>query len=722
MRSACLALAAIACVCLAPAAVRAGNDLLIADFEGRDYGLWKAEGRAFGVGPAHGAFPRQMKVEGFVGRGLVNSFLHGDGSRGKLSSPEFTVQRQFITFLIGGGHHPGKTCVNLLVEGRVVRTMTGPNKVPGGTERLDPAYWDVQDLAGKKARLEIVDEIGGSWGHINIDHIVQTDRRPPVMTADQAQALNIQQRYVLLPIKRGAAKRNVALLVDDQLVQDYTIELAEGASDDAANVDLRPWLGKKAVLRVDRMSDQSQFFQHIAQADAPRLPAGLYQEKLRPQFHFTPRTNWTNDPNGLVYYQGEYHLFFQHNPYGLPWGNMTWGHAVSPDLVHWKQLDNALEPDRLGTIFSGSAVIDWDNTAGFQTGSEKTLVCIYTSAGGTSLLSKGVKSSQSIAYSNDRGRTWTKYARNPVLPHIIGGNRDPKVIWHAPTKRWIMALFLDKSDFGLFSSPNLKQWTQLQTVTMSGSSECPDFFPLAVDSDAQHTKWVLTSAKGDYLVGSFDGKQFVSETGPHPLRWGGNYYAVQSYSDIPAADGRRIQIAWMNGGRYPGMPFNQQMNFPSTLTLHRTPEGLRMRRYPVREIEVLRTRTHRWSDLALAEGPNPLAHATGELFDLEAQIEPGSAQAVELTVFGQKLRYEVADQKLLAGGAKLPVEPLAGRIKLRVLIDRATIDAFANDGRTAICYNFLPSEGSAPLELKAVGGSARLVSLEVHELKSAWGR
>jgi levanase/fructan beta-fructosidase len=285
-----------------------------------------------------------------------------------------------------------------------------------------------------------------------------------------------------------------------------------------------------------------------------------------------------------------------------------------------------------------------------------------------------------------------------------------------------MALFLDKSDFGLFSSPNLKQWTQLQTVTMSGSSECPDFFPLAVDSDAQHTKWVLTSAKGDYLVGSFDGKQFVSETGPHPLRWGGNYYAVQSYSDIPAADGRRIQIAWMNGGRYPGMPFNQQMNFPSTLTLHRTPEGLRMRRYPVREIEVLRTRTHRWSDLALAEGPNPLAHATGELFDLEAQIEPGSAQAVELTVFGQKLRYEVADQKLLAGGAKLPVEPLAGRIKLRVLIDRATIDAFANDGRTAICYNFLPSEGSAPLELKAVGGSARLVSLEVHELKSAWGR
>lgn len=720
MKYASLALLAMAWGALASAAALGAGDILIADFEGRDYGAWTVEGAAFGPGPARGTLPRQMKVEGFRGKSLVNSFFRGDGSMGRLTSPEFTVERRFITFLIGGGHHPGKACINLLVDGKVVRTMTGPNKMPGGTERLDQAYWDVQDLAGRKARIEIVDQMVGGWAHINIDHIVQSDRQPPRMVADQAHPLAIEHRYLHLPVKRGAQKRNVALTIGGQLVQDYTVELAEGQADDWANVDLQAWQGKKAELRVDRMSEDSQFFQHLAQADSPRLPKRLYQEKYRPQFHFTPRTNWTNDPNGLVYYKGEYHLFFQHNPYGLPWGNMTWGHAVSPDLVHWTQLENALEPDRLGTIFSGSAVIDWDNTAGFQSGAEKTIVCIYTSAGGTSLLSKGVKFSQSIAYSNDRGRTWTKYANNPVLPHIIGGNRDPKVIWHAPSKQWVMALFLDKSDFGLFASPNLKQWTHLQTLTIPGSGECPDFFPLAVDGDAQQTKWVLTSAKGDYLVGSFDGKRFVSETGPHPLRWGGNYYAVQSYSDIP--DGRRIQFAWMNGGKYPGMPFNQQMNFPSTLTLHNTPEGLRIWRNPVREIESLRAKAHRWAELQLEEGQNPLAGLSGELFDIEAEIEPAAARAVELSVYGQKIRYEVTEKNLLAGGAKMPLTPIGGRVKLRVLVDRATIDAFANDGRVAVCYNFLPVEGSKPLELSAMGGPARLVSLVVYELKSAWGR
>jgi fructan beta-fructosidase len=698
----------------------AAPDLVIADFEAPNYGAWRVEGEAFGPGPARGTLPRQMKVEGYLGKGLVNSFFKGDRSTGKLTSPEFTITRRYITFLIGGGHHPDQTCINLVIDGRAVRTMTGPNKMPGGTERLDPAWWDVGELAGKAARIEILDQATGGWGHINVDHLVQSDRQPPRMLTDQGHPVLLGQRYLRLPVKRGAQKRNVALVVEGRLVQDYTVELAEETPETYADVDVRAWQGKQAVVRVDRLREDSQFFQHIAQTDRISLPQGLYQEKYRPQFHFTPRTNWTNDPNGLVYYQGEYHLFFQHNPCGLPWGNMTWGHAVSPDLVHWTQLDNAIEPDRLGTIFSGSAVVDWEHTAGFQTGAEKTLVCIYTSAGGTSLLSKGAKFSQSIAYSNDRGRSWTKYEKNPVLPHIIGGNRDPKVVWYAPARRWIMALYLDKNDFGLFSSPDLKHWTHLHDVTMPGSSECPDFFPLAVDGDRRQTRWVLTSAKGDYLIGAFDGKRFSPECGPFPLHWGGNYYAVQSYSDIPESDGRRIQIAWMSGGRYPEMPFNQQMSFPSELTLHRTPEGLRIWRYPVREIESLRTKTYTWNDLPLTADKNPLANLTGELFDIEAQLEPAGAKAIELTVYGQTLRYDVAGKRLLASKAKLPVEPIGGRVTLRVLVDRATIDAFANDGRSAISYCFLPVEGSKPLSLSAIDGPARLVSLRVHELKSAW--
>jgi sucrose-6-phosphate hydrolase SacC (GH32 family) len=233
-------------------------------------------------------------------------------------------------------------------------------------------------------------------------------------------------------------------------------------------------------------------------------------------------------------------------------------------------------------------------------------------------------------------------------------------------------------------------------------------------------KWVLTSAKDDYLMGTFDGRRFAPETGPHPLRWGGNYYAVQTYSDIPAADGRRIQIAWMAGGKYPGMPFNQQMSFPSELTLRTCPEGLRLYRYPVKEIETLWTASHHWNDVAIPTGKNLLADFKGELYDIEAVIEPAGAKEVSFTLFGQKVAYQTAEKELLAAGTQIKLEPIGGKIKLRILVDRVTIDVFGNDGRVAISYCFLPRAGSKPLELAAAGGPAKIVSLHVHELKSAW--
>src|SRR5579871_2097633 len=284
----------------------------------------------------------------------------------------------------------------------------------------------------------------------------------------------------------------------------------------------------------------------------------LYDETYRPQFHFSPQRNWMNDTNGLVYYRGNYHLFFQHNPVGIEWGNMTWGHAVSKDLVHWEQLPDALTPDALGTIFSGSAVQDAENTAGFGRGRNSTLVALYTAAGGTSDASKGQPFTQCLAYSTDGGRVWTKYERNPVLKHLRGENRDPKVVWYGPTRRWIMALYLDGEDFALFSSPDLKTWSHLQDLKLSGGSECPDFFEMPVQGDANRRKWVFTAANGHYLVGDFDGNRFTPEAGPLAADYGANFYAGQTYSDIPANDGRRIQIAWMSGGRYPEMPFNQQ--------------------------------------------------------------------------------------------------------------------------------------------------------------------
>jgi len=434
----------------------------------------------------------------------------------------------------------------------------------------------------------------------------------------------------------------------------------------------------------------------VVTPEIPLTTAPLYQEMYRPQFHFTAEKNWLNDPNGLVFYKGEYHLFFQHNPKGNVWGNMTWGHAVSPDLVHWKQLDNAIHPDELGTIFSGSAVVDWKNTSGFVKDGQPPLVCIYTSA--------GKPYTQSIAYSLD-GRTFTKYEKNPVLNNIAGGNRDPKVIWHEGSKQWVMNLYVKKEQFDLFGSPNLKDWTALSTFAFKGGHECPDLFPVDLDGDAKKVKWIATSASGSYMVGDFDGKSFRVQEGPFPSPFG---YAVQTFSDEPK--GRRIQIGWLRGaagvGRkaYPGMPFSQQMTVPAELTLKTTPNGLRLYRLPVKELEVLRGKVNTWDDKPIVPGANLLSALTNDLYDIEGEIKAGSATEVGFNVRGQKVA----------------LHPVDGVAKFRVLVDRTIIEMFENSGAETHAMMFMPDDKAAPLELYAIGGEARIVALKVHELRSVW--
>ena len=442
-----------------------------------------------------------------------------------------------------------------------------------------------------------------------------------------------------------------------------------------------------------------------------------YKEAHRPQFHFTPKTNWTNDPNGLIYYKGEYHLFFQHNPFGIDWGNMTWGHAVSPDLVHWKQLPHAIHPDELGTIFSGSGVVDWQNTGGFQTGDESVLVNFYTAAG--SHAPQEVPFTQSIAYSNDRGRSWTKYEGNPVIEHIVGSNRDPKVIWHEPTQKWVMALYLDQNDYVLFGSTNLKEWTRLSDLQIP-DTECPDIFELPVDGDAENTKWVFWGAAGKYYVGNFDGTTFTPEGDAHRSDYGANFYAAQTWSDVPESDGRRIQIAWMSGSKPPDMPFNQQMSFPCELTLQTTSGGIRLHREPVAEIENIHAYTHAWSDLALKPGEDPLAGLTGELFDIRAEIALNDAAAVGFKIRGQDIRYDVAEQQLTFLERSGPLAPQDGKISLQILVDRISIEAFGNGGELSMTSYFLPDLNNADIGMYTDGGAATLVSLKVHELKSSW--
>lgn len=451
-------------------------------------------------------------------------------------------------------------------------------------------------------------------------------------------------------------------------------------------------------------------------------PAGPYDEKLRPQFHFSPAKGWTNDPNGLVWYKGQYHLFFQHNPFDVKWGNMTWGHAVSTDMVHWKQGENALLPDRFGTMFSGSAVVDHNNTAGFQSGGEKPIVLIYTAAGGTNPESKGQPFTQCIAYSTDAGRTFTKYAGNPVVPNIVGENRDPKVIWHAPTKQWIMTLFLDGTTYGLLSSPDLKKWALFQKFSVPKTSECPDFFEMPVDNEPGTTRWVWTGANGNYLVGAFDGRRFSPEVMTQAGHEGANYYAVQTYSDLPG--NRRVQMSWMSGGQYPDMPFNQQMSVPYELRLRQHGyASYRLLATPIREIEALRGAPRTWRNMVLKPGDNPLAGVSGDTWDIAAEIDPGTAREVGFKLRGRSVAYtsnEKGRNNNLASGGKTAPLPLSnGRLKLRILLDRSSIEIFGNDGELAMPFCFIP-DAHAGLELYANGGEAKVVLLNLYPMKSIW--
>jgi fructan beta-fructosidase len=443
----------------------------------------------------------------------------------------------------------------------------------------------------------------------------------------------------------------------------------------------------------------------------------LYRETHRPQFHFSAQKNWINDPNGLVYYEGEYHLFFQHNPESVVWNNMTWGHAVSADLVHWTQLEHALFPDELGTIFSGSAVVDWHNTSGFQEGGEPPLIALYTSAGAHA--PDPVPFTQSLAYSNDRGRTWTKCADNPVLGHIEGANRDPKIVWHDATGQWLMALYLDGSRYVLYGSADLRQWHHLCDLDLPGVSECPDLFELPVDGDWSNTRWVYWGASGGYLLGHFDGTTYVPETDVLHAESGPNGYAAQTWSDVPQVDGRRIQISWMRGGKYPAMPFNQQMSFPVELTLRTTSDGVRLCRTPVREIELLYGDETCRRDVLLEPG-EPVVPDAGELLEIRCDLVPDKAEAVIARIRGIDLRYDAREHRLSFLEASVRVDICAGKIPLQILVDRTSLEVFAHDGQVSMSCCFLPEAAEHALSLHALGGRAQLRGLQVRQLHSAW--
>ncbi|MHC5061608.1 MAG: GH32 C-terminal domain-containing protein [Planctomycetota bacterium] len=687
------------------------DELLIADFEGADYGGWEATGDAFGTSPRWRETEYMKEIRGFEGKGLATSYQAGGGPRGTLTSPEFTIDRDHIVFLISGGENKRRTSMNLLVDGKVVRRVAGREN-----NTLDWENWDVSEFKGKTARIKIIDSRGGEWGYISVDHIYQSD--VPRRYAEKSRKFHIDSKYINFPVDNKARQRLISVIIDGKKVREFTISLAAGEPDYWVFLEVGEFEGKDATVRIDRYDpEQGKGFDSIFQADTFPGEDEVYTEKLRPQFHFTSKRGWNNDTNGMVYYDGEYHMFYQHNPFGWPWGNMTWGHAVSTDMIHWKELGDAIHPDELGTIFSGGAVVDHKNTSGFQTGDEKPIVCFYTSAGGASAWSENEPFTQSLAYSNDRGRTFTKYEGNPIIGHIRGGNRDPKVIWHEPTGKWVMVLFVEESEMDFFTSDDLKTWTK--TSRLKSFHECPELFELPVDGDQNNKKWVLYGAPGDYFVGEFDGKKFKPESEEIKFNYGNCFYASQTFSDIPEHDGRRIQMAW-GPMDMKGMPFNQMILFPVRLTLKTTDEGIRMFATPVKELLKLRGKRDHYRGNVLESGDVLVSKLKGDLFDIRSRFAVDDAKEIGFVIRGIPIVYNVEEQRLSCGDSQAKLAPINGRISLTILVDRTSLEIFGNGGRIYMPMSMFPDENNKTLEVYSQGGKAQIGHLRIYALNSIW--
>ncbi|RCS54813.1 hypothetical protein DTL42_06740 [Bremerella cremea] len=626
-----------------PAQAIPQDDIVIANFEDNSYGQWKPSGEAFGTQPAAGTLDGQMEVSGYEGKYLVNSYRGGDQATGTLTSPPLTIERPYVTFLIGGGAHARETCLNLVVNDKIARTATGPNLASGGSERLIQVYWDVKDLVGQNGVLQIVDLHRGGWGHINVDDIRASNRPAGIPAAD---------------ITKGP--------------------------------DLQTFASYEEVG---------------------------YDQPYRPQFHFSSLRNWLNDPNGMVYLDGEYHLFFQHNPLANKWGNMTWGHAVSQDMVHWQQLPHAILPYEGGTIFSGTAAVDVDNTLGMQNGEVKTLVAAFTFAKSPFY--------QAMAYSTDRGRTFELWNEGKAVVPNNGyddGERDPKIFWHEPSQKWVMILWVKQAKPGrvlFFSSDDLRNWTEVSQFDRDWVFECMDLVELSVDGDPANKKWLLYDASFEYEVGEFDGKTFTTDKQVKRGDYGPNYYAAQSFNNMP--DERCVSIGWMRGENHPfisqGMPFNQQMSFPTTMQLRTTSEGLKLYRWPVQEIEKLYEETVTLEATDLKAAAQKLQEFPAELVDLSIEFEAKESTELLFYLRGEKITYR--DGAFHYGNTIVPAKPQDGVVSLRVLVDRASVELFANQGAAVSTHYAILEPFNRSLGLHS-DQEVNIRKLVVHRLKSAW--
>lgn len=529
-----------------------------------------------------------------------------------------------------------------------------------------------------------------------------------MLTAMAAETtFKVTKHYLNIPVSHKCERVRFNVEIPGESPMPLDIRLASDYPDYWVFADLSAYKGKKIKVSYP---DNLKGIDKIYQADTIRGGGDFYKEKNRPQFHFTTRNGWINDPNGLIWNDGEYHLFYQHNPYERDWGNMHWGHAVSPDLVHWKELPVALRPDTIGTMFSGSAVIDYENTSGFGKSGTAPMVVAYTADG-----DKGQR--QCIAYSLDNGRTFRKYDGNPVIDSGKKWNtrdtRDPKMFRYGD--HWVMVLN-ERDGHSIYTSSNLKDWTYSSHVT--GFWECPELFELPVDGNPDNTMWVMYGASSTYMLGDFDGYTFTPRSGKHVFT-AGTGYAAQTFNNIPASDGRRIQIGWSRIG-HPGMNFNGMMLMPVELKLQTTKEGPRLVSNPVSEIEAFCESKGKWSGLTQQEAEDILRGFSGFEDGLRVKVTFALSHATDASL-------SLADQRLVdydMNGTRLngyfysPQDPTSMELTTDIWIDRTSAEVFVDGG--VFSYSMPRDLPANPASFSIRGNNLKIKELEIYTIPSIW--
>lgn len=716
------------------------QDIMIDDFESGTFDKWKVEGDAFGNTPAKGSYPGQQDVRDFQGTYLANSFNGGDDSRGTLLSKDFTIERNYINFLLGGGMHPD-TYIELIVDGKSVYITRSIVE----SENLLQMTWDVTKYKGKTAAIKIVDNQRGGWGHILVDNIEMSNTSKSNIMPDYSLSFDASMKYLLVPVEDQGPESSVQLSVDGQKVGvPMNIRVSQTKVDHWVPINIESYKGKSVSLTFGHVKKTDIGFAQIKQSDAFDYD---YNEKYRPAYHFSPQYGWMNDPNGMVYYNGEYHLFFQSNPYGSRWANMHWGHAVSSNLVKWEYKPVALAPDSIGSIFSGSAIVDKNNTAGFG---KDAIVAIYTSA--------GASQTQSIAYSLDKGQTFIKYEHNPVLSDPkIADFRDPKVFWHQKTNQWVMSLATSQT-ITFYGSKNLKEWSKLSEFgegigNHDGVWECPDLFPLKYNGQV---KWVLLvsinpggpngGSATQYFIGDFDGKTFQPDMSvPYPiwLDYGRDNYAGVTWNNVPDADGRRIFIGWMNNWDYanfvPTLNFRSAMTLPRELKLINNGNHIVLANYPVHELDALRSET------ILLENINAdneylvekLLNVNDGAYELEMEVDASESDGFVLELqnkskehidFNFDLKNQVMsvdrsksgivniNEKFASVVSKAPIAK-KDNYKIRLFIDTASSELFIDEGAVTQTNVMFPGEPFNSLLIKNNGKALKIKDVKIHKLK-----